>query len=128
MPSSDGRPIRYTDKKILEALRESAGIRTVAARRLGCDRKTIERRIKKSIRLQEALVDIEEENGDVWLLRERHPTMLIFYAKTKLRHRGYVQTYEGAADRPRDPFPDRQATFSIAPAKDEEEWRKGPVQ
>lgn len=60
---------RYTDKDIISALHDSGGLVEIAARSLGCEPKTIYRRLKKSAKVREAIdsereysVDLAERN------------------------------------------------------------------
>ena len=88
---------KYTMTKIAEALANNHGLVTVAARSLGCSRKTIYRAIEDSPTVRKALDEAREvsidfaesalmkniENGDT--------TSIIFFLKTVGKSRGYVE-------------------------------------
>lgn len=91
---------KYTAAQVIEAIRGSRGIVSNAARKLGCSRKTIYNYIDRYATVAEAL---EEEREDLLdfvedrLLREidhGNMTAIIFYLKTRGKHRGYVERQE----------------------------------
>lgn len=91
---------RLSDKRIINALRETRGLVAVAARKLGCSRTTIYDRIEKSPAVREALEEARDytldtaesslfraiENGEAWAV--------CFYLKTQGKGRGYVERQE----------------------------------
>lgn len=104
---------QYTPQQIAEALKQAKGMKTIAARNLGCDYKTIVRYIDKYATVKQALGESQEQLGDsieTTLLsealgkrnrentkweREPNVTALIFLAKTHpvMRERGYSEKY-----------------------------------
>lgn len=106
-----GRPKKYTADQMVTALTETRGMVTLAARRLGCDVKTVRRYIREFPTVAQAQRDETEYMGDRVELElynqalgkhtkdgtvEREPnlTALIFLAKTKFKSRGYTEKLE----------------------------------
>src|SRR5262245_55682098 len=98
------RPHRYRQIEVAEAVRASRGLVTLAARRLGCDRKTVLRYADRYPNVAEALeearelqLDVSEarlfqaiEQGESWAIQ--------FHLRTVGRHRGYSERHEVAVD------------------------------
>ena len=96
---------KYSKKRMLEAIDGSGGNITVVCKRLGCARDTFLKAMREHPELREALNQAEEEFGDLVEskiashIKEGNVTMTIFYAKTKLKKRGYIESqiiHEGA--------------------------------
>ena len=91
---------RYTNDQIADAIKAGAGIIAVAARKLGCDRKTVSNYINRSIKLQQLTMDVVEENLDraetrlMQCIDDGQISAIIFYLKTKGKHRGYTERTE----------------------------------
>ena len=85
------------NKQVLEALRESAGVITAAAAKMGVTRQAVSRRVNRSQALRTACDDIIEENIDhaesqlQSAIRGGNLTAIIFYLKTFGRRRGYTE-------------------------------------
>jgi hypothetical protein len=85
----------YSTEEIKEAIKESLGIISSAARRLGCDRSTLYKRISQEPEIEKTVNDYEEELVDLAEegLREklvkREPWAIQFVLKTKGKRRGY---------------------------------------
>lgn len=105
---------KFTAEQVANALRETKGMTTLTARKLGCDWKTVQRYVRTYATVAEVLKEEREKTGDQVELTlanmalgkansrgdyEREPNVaaLIFLAKTKYRDRGYVEklTLEG---------------------------------
>lgn len=104
---------QYTAQQMIDALTKAKGMKTVAARLLGCDYKTVVRYIENYATVKQALDDSKESLGDSiettllaealgirddngkWT-REPNITALIFLAKTHpvMRERGYAERRE----------------------------------
>jgi hypothetical protein len=56
---------RYTTREIAEALRAGGGVMTKAAEALGCNRETVEKRVKDNLELQQIIADQREQAGDL---------------------------------------------------------------
>ena len=88
---------KYAVDKILEAIKGSGWNISLVCKRLKCDRRTFLRAMDEHPEIKDALKDAEEEFGDLvesqmqQLIKEGNTTMIIFYAKTKMKDRGYVE-------------------------------------
>jgi len=92
--------VRKTDAEMETALRETGGLMTLAAKRLGVDYKTVWRRVHGSAKLQQTIADVTEvkldvaeaalmkgiTNGDGWAV--------CFFLKCRGKGRGYVERQE----------------------------------
>ncbi|GGH14699.1 hypothetical protein GCM10007036_14210 [Alsobacter metallidurans] len=103
-----GHPERFTFEQVADALRRAAGIQAGAAKLLGCNRSVVAGYMVRYPELREQAEELVEETLDVAelglvkKLRDGNLTALIFYLKTKGKHRGYVERREttGAVDAP----------------------------
>ena len=88
---------KYSTRKFLAAIEGSGGNITVVCQRVGCKRETFVKAMEERPQLRKALLNAEEEFGDMVeskiakAIKEGNITMTIFYAKTKLKKRGYVE-------------------------------------
>lgn len=88
---------RKTDEEIEEALRDSNGFISTAAKKLNINEKTIRNRIKKSATLQTIQQELKTERDDLcenMLMKgimEGNTALIIFYAKTQMQGRGYSE-------------------------------------
>ena len=95
-----GRRPKFTMAQVADALRASGGIRLSAAKLLQCSRSTITNYIDRSKRLQALEHEIVETNLDIAEnalvkgLKDGDKTFVIFFLKTKGKHRGYVERQE----------------------------------
>ena len=96
---------KYSVRKFLKAIEGSGGNITVVCQRVGCARDTFMKAMDEHTELKHALEVAEEEFGDLvegtiaQHIKEGNVTMTIFYAKTKLKKRGYIESaiiHEGA--------------------------------
>ena len=84
----------YKKSELIEALKESNGFWSGAAKILGCDVRTIANYIKRFPELKDVIKEQKhrrDDNAEVLIqrrIREGSDTMLIFYAKTQMRDRG----------------------------------------
>ena len=91
---------RYTADEVSKALRENNGLLFVAAAKLGCSLKTVERYIDRYPAVAEARREAKFKRDDFVESRmfkrieEGSDTMMIFYAKTQMKQRGYVERVE----------------------------------
>lgn len=95
------RKERYKAEQIAEALRETKGMTTLTARRLGCDYMTVRRYLDKYPTLAVLQKELTEQMGDAVELalydeavNKRNTAALIFLAKTKFKNRGYIERQE----------------------------------
>lgn len=91
---------RLTAKKVADALRESRGMVTVAARKLGCTRQTVHAWINRSPQVAEAVKDAREVMTDTTELKFYEAIMkgeawaISMYLRTQGKDRGYVERQE----------------------------------
>ena len=92
--------IQHTKKALLEALEKSLGIVTSACKTVGIDRTTFYRYVKDDPKFEKSVKEIENlcfdyvETQLYGLIKDRNPAAIIFYAKTKMKNRGYVERQE----------------------------------
>lgn len=99
-----GRRPRFTVAQVRVALEKNGGLQNLAAASLECAPSTVTSYIQKHPTLRKALDNILEENLDIAeaeLMKAiqdsaapSHMTAVIFYLKTKGKHRGYVERYD----------------------------------
>lgn len=91
---------RYTAQQMIDALHETKGMVSLAAKRLGCDPHTVYRYIREYPTVahaqkleREAMTDVAElalykaiKDGEGWAV--------CFYLKTQGRDRGYIERHE----------------------------------
>jgi hypothetical protein len=86
-----------TNAKIIAALRDTRGMVTVAARKLGISRQQIYRRIESSEDVREALEESRDFTTDTAELalykaiQDGEAWAVCFYLKTQGKERGYVE-------------------------------------
>ena len=91
---------KYTAQQVIDALEESKGIIAVASRKLGCTRATVYRYLKNYSTVKQAYDDANETNIDfvenklMKAIDDGNITAMIFFLKTKAKHRGYVERQE----------------------------------
>lgn len=89
-----------TNKKIVETYKNKVGNISATCTALGINRSTFYRYQKQRPQLKEQLDDVIEalhdniESKILAKINSGDTTMTIFYAKTKMKHRGYVETQE----------------------------------
>lgn len=92
--------MKYTNAKIIEALRRHDGNVAAAARDIGCSRSTIDQRARKDKELADVLADLREtmiDEVESALYREAKKGegwAVCFFLKTQGRHRGYNERHE----------------------------------
>jgi len=91
---------RYTAEQVIEALRGTMGIKSAAARRLGCHWTTVDRYIKRYPTVarayeeeRQSIVDLAEVKL-VERLKDGDGTMIRFVLATLGKDRGYVERRE----------------------------------
>ena len=91
---------KYTAAQMIEAIQEAEGNLTEAARILGCSRTTIYNYMERYVTIKEAYAEANERTID-WVegklleqCRRGNITAIIFFLKTKGKHRGYVERQE----------------------------------
>ena len=95
-----GRKERYTIEQVQDALERAGGVRTVAARYLGCSRECVQGYIRRHPELQRAEAGISEELVDLAetqlqkAVREGKWAAVKFVLETKGAERGWVAKKE----------------------------------
>ena len=91
---------KFPKEKVLKAIEGSGGNNLLISRRVGCNRDTLNQYIAAFPDIKKAYDDEIEELGDVVEskivqgIQEGNIALMIFYAKTKLKHRGYIERQE----------------------------------
>jgi hypothetical protein len=95
-----------TARRIIDALHESHGLICSAAAMAGVDRRTVHRYMKEFPQVAEAVEEAREKLYDAVESRLFEKieagdlTAIIFFLKTRCRHRGYIERQE--VDMPKD--------------------------
>jgi len=92
---------KYTKQQMADALRHTKGQITLAARHLGCAYNTMRAYIDKYPELDDIMKEETAKMGDEVenalydeAVNKRNTAALIFLAKTKFKHRGYIERQE----------------------------------
>lgn len=92
---------KYTLEQFLGAVKGSRGIKATIIRRLGCSRKTVDNYLARYATAQQAYDEEIEQVGDIAeslivddMIRNRNVDTAKWYAKAKLKHRGYTDKQE----------------------------------
>jgi hypothetical protein len=107
-----GRRAKFKRADMVEAIRKSGGFNTLAAKMIeqktgrGCAPNTVRNYIERYPECRAAFEETQETTGDMVegqllkMIKEGDVTAIIFYCKTKLKHRGYEQNVviNGAVD------------------------------
>ena len=86
--------------QLIEALEKSLGIVSTACKKVGCSRKTFYKYYNEDKDFKNRVDDVSEyakdfvESKMYKLIDEGNPATTIFYAKTKMRDRGYSERLE----------------------------------
>ena len=90
---------KYTAEQMIQALQVTKGQITLAARHVGCSYTTMRRYVDEYPTVKAAMDEEIEKMGDAVELalydeavNKRNTAALIFLAKTKFQHRGYVES------------------------------------
>jgi len=92
--------IQHTKKALIEALEKTLGIVTTACKIAGVDRGTFYRYYNEDKDFAKAVKDIENVTFDFVesqlhkQIKDNNTASTIFYAKTKMKNRGYVERQE----------------------------------
>lgn len=92
---------KYTLEQFLGAIKDSRGIKATIIRRLGCSRKTVDNYLARYATAQAAYDEEIEQVGDIAeslivddMIRNRNVDTAKWYAKAKLKSRGYTDQVE----------------------------------
>jgi hypothetical protein len=89
-------------KEVLEAMKKTLGNVSQSCKMANIQRSTYYRWMKDDKRFREKVSDVEEYTFDfveselMRQIQEGNTAMIIFYAKTKMKHRGYIERKEVA--------------------------------
>lgn len=89
-----------TDAEIIDAVKKTKGLLTVAARRLGVTRKTLHNRMTSSEAVREAVVEARDHTTDIAeselfkAVKKGEAWAVCFYLKCQAKERGYVERKE----------------------------------
>lgn len=106
---------KYTVAEIIAALEESAGVKSVAARRLGCSRSTLAQYAAEHPEIDKAVLAIREDFKDhvegrlFKAIAADNLSAILFFLKTQAKDRGYSERTEVTTP-PRQPI-EVQTTF-----------------
>lgn len=91
---------KFTAEQVAEAVKKSKGILSAAAQSLGCARGTVQNYISRYATVKAAYDEANETTIDFVESRllknidSGDTTAMIFYLKTKAKHRGFVERQE----------------------------------
>ena len=97
MAEKGAKPIKITKKKILNAIPGTEGVLKRIAERIGCDRTVLWKKLKQWPELNEVIEQERETVKDTVELaiykaiKAGNTAMIIYYAKTKMKDRGYSE-------------------------------------
>lgn len=97
---------KFKREHVLKAVKDSGGVKLLICQRLKCDRGTFDRYLEKDEVIRKAYEDELEELCDVveskiiQRIKEGSDVMAIFFAKTKMKNRGYVERQEVESTQP----------------------------
>lgn len=90
-----GRPLKYTVEQVVEAIKDTGGIKTEVCQRLNCGRRTIYLYIDRFPEIKEAFEEEEEKVLDMAesslfaMIQNGDLTAIFYYLNNKGRRRGY---------------------------------------
>lgn len=93
---------RYTEQQVIDALKKHRGYVSQAAQELRCSAETVYAYTRDFPAVLEAWEDLKEQRHDfvenklMMLIEHENPAAIIFYAKTQMKQRGYVERQEWA--------------------------------
>jgi len=91
---------RYTQQEVIDAITKAEGFISAAASALGCDVGTVYNYIKRYPKVRQAKEDVKYKRDDfvesklLKQIKDDNIAAIIFYAKTQMKHRGYVERVE----------------------------------
>ncbi len=91
---------KYTTEEVIKAIEEAKGILADAARKLGCTRRTVHNYVNRYPTVKAVYKDETEKSVDyaegklMDLIKAKNVSAIIFFLKTKGKHRGYVERQE----------------------------------
>lgn len=104
MVNGNGNGEKYTAEQMIEVIQQAEGNLTDAARLLQCSRTTMHKYVNKYATVRQAYEEETEKAVDfaegrlMKEIRKGNITAIIFFLKTKGKHRGYVERSEIGGD------------------------------
>lgn len=98
--STPNSPVPARKRAMIEAMRKSLGVVSVAAKKVGITRQTHYNWLKEDAAYRHEIEAVMEEEKDFveshlhQLIQQGNPAATIFYLKTKAKDRGYVERIE----------------------------------
>lgn len=98
--STPNSPVPARKRAMIEAMRKSLGVVSVAAKKVGITRQTHYNWLKEDAAYRYEIEAVMEEEKDFveshlhQLIQQGNPAATIFYLKTKAKDRGYVERIE----------------------------------
>lgn len=99
-PRKTERKKKFSDERIIEALKQAHGFYSLACEALGCSRQALYKRISNSEELKQAVEEIEErhldiaENALLIAIQQKQPWAIKFFLSLKGKNRGYAERHE----------------------------------
>lgn len=91
---------KFSVQDVIDAIKGSSGIKATIQRKLGCSRNTVDNYLKRYATAQAAYDEEVETVGDIaesviiQAIKNRDVDTAKWYAKAKLKHRGYTDKSE----------------------------------
>jgi hypothetical protein len=92
---------QFKAQEVIDALKTTKGMITLAAKQLNCAPNTVRRYIREYPSVAQAAKDYHEQTGDELELvlyneaiSKRNPALIMFMARTKYKDRGYTEKLE----------------------------------
>lgn len=126
----NGRPLKYTVNQVLEAIKDTGGIKTEVCQRLNCGRRTIYLYIDRFPEIKEAFEEEEEKVLDMAesslfsMIQNGDLTAIFYYLNNKGRRRGYGAP-SGKIHEQEQQVEERKTGVLVTPGLlSEESWEK----
>lgn len=126
----NGRPLKYTVEQVLEAIKDTGGIKTEVCQRLNCGRRTIYLYIDRFPEIKAAFEEEEEKVLDMAesslfaMIQNGDLTAIFYYLNNKGRRRGYGAP-SGKIHEQEQQVEERKTGVLVTPGiLSEESWEK----
>ena len=126
----NGRPLKYAVEQVLEAIKDTGGIKTEVCQRLNCGRRTIYLYIDRFPEIKEAFEEEEEKVLDMAesslfaMIQNGDLTAIFYYLNNKGRRRGYGAP-SGKIHEQEQQVEERKTGVLVTPGiLSEESWEK----
>jgi hypothetical protein len=91
---------KFTPDQVITAIKKAEGYISQSAQILDCDISTVYEYINRYPKVKDARDSVKHRRDDfveskmMTRIKEGSDTMIIFYAKTQMKHRGYIERVE----------------------------------